>query len=212
MSGIAKSVSLCLVFIGLVLVAFYYSKVRTPQLSEEELASQGVFLLDTPREIAPFSLSDASGGSFDNARLLGRWNFIFFGFTNCPDICPTSMAVMGQADQVLRQTGIEGEYPFQGILISVDPERDTLEKLQTYATAFSPRFVGATGPREALAALATQVSSAFQKVPDGEGGYTMDHTGHIVIVNPKGDYHGFIKLPHKAETIRLTYQTLAANF
>ena len=53
---------------------------------------------------------------------------------------------------------------------------------------------------------------AFAKVPDGEGGYTMDHTGNIVIVNPMGHYHGFIKLPHKAETIRLTYQTLDARF
>ena len=123
------------------------------------------------------------------------------------------MSEMGQADAKLRQGG-EQDAGFQGILVTVDPERDTADLLGPYATAFSPRFFGVRGDLEPTALFAQQVSAAFGKMPssDDEAGYTMDHTGNIVIINPRGHYHGFMKLPHKAETIRLTYQSLAASF
>ncbi len=213
MSPVARTVSLCLLFIAVVLALSVYTKLQTPQLSEAELRDQGVFVLPRPRDIAPFALTDHNGNIFDNARLKDRWTFIFFGFTHCPDVCPTSMSEMGQADGMLRRDGGELAAGFQGILVTVDPERDTAELLGQYATAFSPRFLGVRGTREAIAEFAQQVSAAFGKVPsDDEAGYTMDHTGNIVIINPRGHYHGFIKLPHKAETIRLTYQSLAASF
>lgn len=212
MSAIGKTVSLCLLFIGAVLVMFVVSVIREPQLSDEQMREKGVFLLPVPRDIAPFSLTDHTNGDFSNEDLQGRWSFIFFGFTHCPDICPTTMAVLGQVDLALRSGGEQAGAPFQGILVSVDPERDTPEKLAQYATAFSPRFIGAVGSRDALVELTQQLNVAFAKVPDGEGGYTVDHTGNLVIVNPRGHYHGFIKLPHQADTIRLTYQTLATRF
>lgn len=212
MTPVARTVSLCLLFIVVVVGLSVYSKLRLPTLSEEELRAEGVFTLPRPRDIAPFALVDHNGDAYDNARLQGRWTFIFFGFTHCPDICPTSMSEMGQADRALRDGG-ELQDGFQGILVTVDPERDTQALLGQYATAFSPRFYGVRGDREATAQFAQQVSAAFGKVPsDDEAGYTMDHTGNIIIINPRGHYHGFIKLPHKAETIRLAYQSLAASF
>ena len=123
------------------------------------------------------------------------------------------MAVLGQVERALTaENAMLADQPFQGILISVDPERDTLDKLGPYTQAFSPRFLGVTGEREALVELTTQVNVAFAKVPDGAGGYTIDHSGHLVIINPRGHFHGFIQLPHQQETIRLTYQSLAARF
>jgi protein SCO1/2 len=211
MSPIAKTVALCAVFITIVLAMFVYSVTRTPQLSEEELRQRGVFVLPTPRDIAPFELTDHTGAAFDNESLQGKWSFVFFGFTHCPDVCPTSMAELGRVDRELQQADPELGQGFQGVLVTVDPERDTADKLGQYATAFSPRFLGVRGSRDATAKLAEQLNVAFAKVPDDAGGYTMDHTGYIVIINPYGHYHGFIKLPHKAETIRLTYQTLAAE-
>jgi protein SCO1 len=211
MSSVARTVSLCLVFIALVLGMLVYSKLRVPQLSDEELRAQGVFLLPRPRDIAPFALTDHNGAKFDNARLLDHWTFVFFGFTHCPDICPITMSEMGKAYAQLRQTGDQAE--FQGVLVTVDPERDTADVLGPYAQAFAPEFMGVLGDREAIGFFASQVNAAFGKVPsDDEAGYTMDHTGNIIIINPMGHYHGFIKLPHKAETIRLTYQSLAARF
>ena len=225
MNTIKSTVMFCFVFIAIVLVMFVISVLRVPQLSEEEMRSKGVFILPRPRDIAAFELQDHTGTVFDRDSLNGRWSFIFFGFVNCPDVCPTSMAVLGTVDRQLQSSDPELADQFQGVLVSVDPDRDGLEKLASYATAFSPRFLGVTGSREALVELTTQVNVAFAKVPlsaqlrqsAGEGvaaenAYTVDHTGNIVIINPMGHYHGFIKLPHDSETIRLTLQTLSAQF
>ena len=225
MSTIKSTVILCLVFIGIVLVMFVISVLRVPQLSVEEMRSKGVFLLPTPRDIAAFKLTDHMGKTFDRSSINGRWSFVFFGFVSCPDVCPTSMSVLGTVDRQLQASNPELAEQFQGILVSVDPERDSTENLAKYATAFSPRFLGVTGPREDLVGLTTQVNVAFAKVPLTEppplesaaadvaaDAYTVDHTGNIVIINPRGHYHGFIKLPHDSETIRLTFQTLASQF
>jgi protein SCO1/2 len=125
------------------------------------------------------------------------------------------MAVMGQARRALAEDGAA----FQGVLVSVDPERDDAETLGAYATAFSPDFIGVRGSREALVEFTEQVNVAFAKVPmlDDAGnpspdGYQVDHTANIVIINPRGHYHGFIKYPQQADTIRAAFESLAANF
>ena len=219
MNTIRSTVLLCCAFIGIVLTMFVVSVTRTPQLSDEELRAAGVFLLPTPREIADFSLLGQQGYTFSNEALKGKWSFLFFGFTHCPDVCPTSMAAMGRAERGLHTDQEMADEGFQGVLVSVDPRRDTPPKLAAYAQAFSPRFLGLSAAADELAAFARQLNVAFVEVAtepvdpaDEQGGYTVDHTGNIVIVNPRGHYHGFMKLPHKSETIRLTYQTLAAQF
>ena len=211
MTGVRLTVGLCIAFIAIVVGMFVVSVVREPQLSDDALRERGVFLLPKPKELAPFSLFDHLGNPFTRERLEGRWTFAFFGFTHCPDVCPTSMSVLGQVDRELVKAG-QGAEGFQGILVTVDPERDTAEELGGYATVFSDRFLGVLGSREALAGFAQQVNVAFAKVPTPDGRYSVDHTGNIVIFNPRGHYHGFIKLPHKAQTIRLAYQSLAASF
>ncbi|NOX50103.1 MAG: SCO family protein [Gammaproteobacteria bacterium] len=206
-----KTVGLCVVFITLVVGMFVYSVTRTQQLSDEELSQRGVFTLPRPRDIAPFELTNHIGDPFTNANLKGRWTFMFFGFTHCPDICPTTLAVMALADRELRNINPGANDSFQGVLVSVDPQRDTNDKLGPYITAFSQHFLGVTSDRAKLAEIATQLNVAFAKVPDDQGGYSMDHTGNIVIINPMGHYYGFIKMPHTQETIRLTYQSLAGR-
>ena len=220
MATIRSTVLLCLGFITIVVGMFVISVTRTPQLSDEELRAAGVFLLPQPRALAEFQLQDQFGENFVLENLENKWTFIFFGFTNCPDICPTSMAELGRAERALHNADDMAEHPLQGVRVSVDPDHDTPDRLGKYAEAFSPRFLGVSGERESLVALTQQVNVAFAKVPmpmarqapGSEPGYTVDHTGNLVIINPRGHYHGFIKLPHKSETIRLTYQTLAAQF
>ncbi len=212
MSPVGRTVLLCVVFISLVLGAFVYTTLQTPELSDEELRDRGVFVMPRPRDVASFSLEDHTGAAFDNESLKGKWSFLFFGFTHCPDICPTTMSEMGQAERQMRQADPELADGFRGVLVSVDPERDTSEQLQSYVSAFSPSFLGVRGDIAATGVFAQQVNVAFAKVPTPDGRYTMDHSGQIVIINPEGHYHGFIKLPHQAETIRLAYQSLAARF
>ncbi len=93
--------------------------------------------------------------------------------------------------------------------VSVDPERDDAGVIAKYVEAFSPRFTGVTGAHDALAAFAQQLNVAFMKVPDANGGYMIDHTGNIVIIDPKGRYAGFMKLPHQTDRILMAYKSIA---
>jgi protein SCO1/2 len=124
MSPIARTVALCLVFVAIVLGMLYHSVTRVPTLDEDQLRELGVFVLPRPRDLAPFQLTTHTGEAFTAESLKGKWSFIFFGFTNCPDICPTSMAAMGAAERELEARGMIEDAPFHGILVSVDPERD----------------------------------------------------------------------------------------
>lgn len=210
MNPLRLTVALSLAFVAVVLGMFYYSVTRTTTLSDEQLRNRGVFVLPTPREIAPFELTTHTGQPFTVAQLQGRWSFVFFGFTNCPDICPTSMSVLAQAERQLHEEAVDGAERFQGILVTVDPERDDADTLAGYVQAFSTDFVGVRGDRAATAEFATQLNVAFMMVP-GEPDYQVDHTANIVIINPHGHYHGFARMPHQADTIVEAFRALASR-
>ena len=206
--SVRSTVLLCTVLIALVLVLFVIKVLRPVSLDETALRELGVVLLPTPKELIVEDLVDIHGAPVNADWFKGQWNFLFFGFTNCPDICPTSMAEMGKAWRELATRSPNVARTLRVTLVSVDPERDDVATLGRYVRAFSENFTGIAGGREAIARLATQVNVAFGKVPDGEGGYTVDHTGNIVIINPQGHYQGFIKLPHSAKTIEATALSL----
>jgi protein SCO1/2 len=211
--SVRTTVLLCIAFVAIVLGALVYTVLREPLLDDAALREQGTFILQTPREIAPFALVDQHGDVFDNSSLLGHWSLLFFGYTSCPDICPVTLAVLAQMEKKLADAGDHDLLDqLKVYLISVDPERDSAETLGKYVGAFSPRFMGVTGSRDAVAALATQLNVAFMKVPADNGGYVIDHTGNVVVINPKGHYHAFIKLPHDADRTLLAYRSLARKF
>lgn len=219
MTPVRITVALCIAFISVVVGLFVHSVTRTPVLDEEALRALGVFVLPRPREITAFELETHTGEAFTLEDLEGRWTFAFFGFTHCPDICPTTLSVMGQAYRLLEGSDPEAATGFQGLLVSVDPERDDAQTLGRYVGAFSEDFLGVRGNLEALAGFATQVNVAFAKVPmqDGTGAvvaddYQIDHSANIVIINPRGHYHGFIKYPQAPDTIVSAFQSLAADF
>ncbi len=210
--SIGTTVALCLLFIAIVLGMFYYSVTRTPVLTPEQLAQQGVVVWPQPRELRPFELQRATGGAIGNADLLGQWSVLFFGFTNCPDICPVTLSELAQARRLLAERTPELVNAVQGYMVTVDPERDTPAVLARYVDAFGADFQGVHGAQADVAAFAQDVNVAFAKMPSETEPYTIDHTGNLVILNPKGHYHGFIKLPHKADTIASALQALAASF
>ncbi len=215
MRSVTATVLLCLSLAAAAVGAFVYSVLREPVLSDAELRDLGVFVLPRPRAIGAFQLESTRGGSFTAADLQGGWSFLFFGFTNCPDVCPTTMAVLAQAERELLAGSPEDADRFAGVLVSVDPERDDVRTLGEYTAAFSPRFFGVTGPFDELASFARQLNVGFGKVPAPEGSfseYLVDHGAQIVIINPQGHYHGFIRAPHTADTIVQTFQSLAARF
>lgn len=212
MKSVSTTVLLCLALVAVVLGVFVYSVVRTPILTETQLRDRGVIILPSPRQIADFELTDTRGEAFTVEDLRGGWSFLFFGFTSCPDICPTSMSVLAQAERQLQQTSPDSADEFNGVLVTVDPERDDVETLAAYVGAFSERFVGVVGTVEATVEFARQLNVGFARVPSADGDYAVEHGGQIVIVNPNGHYHGFIKMPHRVETITQTFQSLRASF
>ncbi len=127
----------------------------------------------------------SADGPFDLSAQGDKLNVIYFGYTQCPDICPTSMSVMAHAFKQLPEGSMDR---LQGILISVDPERDTLEHLKGYTEFFHPGFIGLTDTPEKIKALASRYGAFYQKV-DMEGSamsYAVDHTSIFYLVDSKG--------------------------
>jgi protein SCO1/2 len=166
-------------------------------------------LLQTPRKFSEFELTDHKGQPFGMEQLKDKWSLIFFGFTHCPDICPTTMASAAKM-----YAGLEDNEKdqLQVILISLDPERDTTEKLAEYVPYFNPDFIGATGNKYVLLKLATELNVAFSKVELEGGGYTIDHSGNMILVNPYGHYYGFLKPPFAEGNMQRALRSIMAGF
>ncbi|MCU7905094.1 MAG: SCO family protein [Candidatus Thiodiazotropha sp. (ex Epidulcina cf. delphinae)] len=181
------------------LIAWFYP--AGPAMSPEPapLQTAQALLLPELRPLKPFSLTDHQGDKFDNERLLGRWTFMSFGYTYCPDICPTIMSLFYEMNE--RLITLKAPHPYQITFVSVDPERDTPERLTDYVTYFNPSFVGATGPEPALQQLTKPLGILYERVETEESamGYVMDHSASILLLDPQGRFHAYFSPPHDAE-------------
>ena len=133
-------------------------------------------IFSPPQDIGTFSLVDTKGRPFNNDSLWGQWTFLFFGFTNCGSICPTEMANLAKLYTILLQ---DKQNPMpQVVMISVDPDRDTLQKLGAYVTSFNPHFQGATGDKSQINQLASNLSILYTQVVTNKqsGDYSFDHS------------------------------------
>ena len=192
-----------LVAAGLLLATFS----PAPASTNEELRAFGYTGYPTPRPIPAFELLTADGTPFTPLRLQGRWSLVFFGYANCPDICPVTMSVLGNAARRLEAAGEPG---FQGVLVSVDPERDTPAALARYVAAFSAGFVGVTGSVADIRAFASSLHAGFAKAPvaDSTLGYLMDHSSQLAVIAPDGRHDGFVRGPFEAAAIAALVEAL----
>ena len=156
--------------------------------------------LPEPRALADFSLADQDGNPFSLERLRGRWSLLFFGFTHCPDVCPSALYDLQQVSETLDASQSDAP-PHQVVFISVDPERDTPARLSEYVRYFDPDFIGVTGSLAQLAPLAMQLGVAFHIEPHEPGStdYSVDHSASILLTNPQGRLLGVFPLPHDAD-------------
>ena len=204
-----KLTVLGLVILIAIVVAGFVNKITQPRvMTDSELKINSAYMFETPRALPPFALIDHNAQVFDKARLEGRWTMVFFGFTFCPDICPTTMAQLAQLMEKL--DGLP-EADTQVVLVSVDPARDTPEQLASYVPYFDPDFVGVTGEFMDIHRFATALNTPFRKVPgqDPEN-YLIDHSANVVLINPYGDYHGFFKAPLDLAKLKVTYRSVRA--
>lgn len=132
----------------------------------------------------PFTLTAADGQPFSSRKLAGKPYAIFFGFTHCPDVCPTTLARLVR----LRQQLGSGEQPFQIVFVTVDPERDGPAEVAKYAELFNSPIVGLTGSPAQISQVKKQYGIYSEKRPDGQGGYSVDHTATVLLFDSKSGF------------------------
>jgi len=164
-------------------------------------------VLEAPRQLPDFALLDHRKEMFGPARLQGKWTLLFFGFTNCPDVCPTTLDTLARAVTLLQDLPA-AEQPVV-TMVSVDPMRDTPEQLAAYVPFFDPGFVGVTGPMDQIMALTRGLGVAFAYTPaaDGDSGsYTVEHTASIFLIDPAGRLAAVFSTPHRADELSAEYR------
>jgi protein SCO1 len=143
----------------------------------------------------PFQLTDQAGQTVTEKSMEGRPSLVFFGFTHCPDVCPTTLFEMSE---VLKAMGKDGDR-INAYYISVDPERDTQAAMKEYLSSFDPRLKGLTGSPEAIAKVLSEYRVYAKKVPLKDGDYTMDHTALIYLMDRDGKFVAPFNINRKPE-------------
>lgn len=165
-------------------------------------------LLPSGMPLAQFSLTNDLGKPFTNSNLKGHWSLLFFGFTNCPMICPTTLAELNKAYVVLQKDKVKN-MP-RVVFISVDPERDTTTKIHHYLANFNRNFIGVRGAKANIDALAKQMGIAYMKATkSGEKNYNIEHTGAVIVVNPQGEMIAVLTSPRSGATIASDFLKIA---
>ncbi len=180
------------------------------------LQLEGAMLLPNPRALPSFTLQQRDIGDFTLEQLKGKWSMLFFGYTRCPDVCPTELFMLGGMSRQLEQSG-GAERP-QVLFVSVDSQRDRVADLQEYVTYYHPDFLGITGPKEQIDPFTKSIGVIYERVyyVDGrqvvfnEGDeipeaakttYLINHSATIFLINPDGKLHAVFNTPHKPEVM-----------
>ena len=219
------TVFLCLAFVVLVFLLTYLRVTRNnavASMSPEELRELGALVYDQPVALSPFALQDQYGQPFTEANLTGTWTLFFFGFTSCPDICPLTLTELSQFYRELESSG--RNLDTQVVMVSVDPQRDSTEKLAQYMGTFHPDFIGLNGSFEQVSKLAKELYIAHSPPPmpagDAHAGhgdmasedYLIDHSANILIINPEGLYQGFFDTAIQDDELTSAYEVIRAAY
>jgi protein SCO1/2 len=155
-------------------------------------------VLPAPGVLPEFSLQDQHGQTFGRDNFNGQWSLVFFGFTNCPDVCPTTLQTLSAAKQQLAQ---QNYAPLPNIvLVSVDPQRDTPEVIGRYVDNFGEGNVGVTGNIDELRKLTGGLGIYFEKSPldlnATDANYSVDHSAVVLVINPRAEFYALFSAPH----------------
>ncbi len=155
----------------------------------------------------PFHLVDQNGKPFTDADLKGKWHLVFFGYTHCPDVCPTTLNELSLAlDKLDKKERAEVKVVF----ISVDPERDTPAVMKSYVEAFDAPIIGLTGTDAEVKQAAKDYHVYYSKHPRPDGGYDMDHSAFVYVMNPQGKFSAILSPENTADEIQAKLQKLVS--
>lgn len=195
-----------LVLLGIVAAAAVSFGQRQPD--RDALLEAGIVLLPQPREIPKAAMVDLNGQPFDLANPDPRWTLVFFGYTFCPDICPTTLA---ELKQIVGQLPAETARQLRVLMVTVDPARDSPARLQEYLAYFDPAFLGVTGEMSEIQSLSNALGIPFVPGDTRREHYTVDHSGNLAVVGPDGRLHGFVRAPLKVPALVEHLPTLVAG-
>lgn len=165
------------------------------------------------RALPDFSLLDSNHEVFDKSRFSGKWSFVFFGYTRCPDVCPLTLQTLLRAADRIRRDGGQDDVRF--VFVSVDPARDSLGHLKDYVSWFSPDFLGVAGGEAQLSILAAGMGAPYRPVKPESApreSYFMDHSAMIFLISPRAELYAMLPPPHNAETIAADFHAILAHY
>jgi protein SCO1/2 len=178
------------VVLSIALAAGAFMALRYSEPAEPQFA----LVLPAGQAVPEFSLLDQDGNPVDAAVFRDRWDLVFFGFTHCPDVCPTTLQVLSQAQQTLRESAAT-TLP-RIVLVSVDPERDTPALMAGYMAHFGEGSLGLTGDLEEIRKLTGGLGIFFEKQPAVDGNYGVDHSAAVLLIDPNGELKAVFGAPH----------------
>jgi len=177
-----KFIYVVLALMMMLLGGFTFNYFKTSPQPEHALYYQEA------RVLKPFSLTDHLGQDFDNAKLLGKWSWLFLGYTSCPDVCPTTLQKLGFIYKDMQAIADNS----QVMLVTADPKRDTLTKLKQYIGYFNPEFIALRGEHGDLFPFARNLGLMYA-ISGEEDDYLVDHSASLVLINPDGNIAAIIK-------------------
>lgn len=201
--GLAALVAIVAIAGGMLLSRALLDRAQGPTLAKATL-------LEPARPLPPMAFTDSRGQPFGLEQLRGHWSIVFFGFTSCPDVCPTTLALLAQVEKQL--VDLPAEQRPHIVLVSVDPKRDTPERLAKYVTSFSPTFTGVTGEEQAVHEFALKMGVPVAISPLPGGSYTVDHSAAIFVIDPSGALRALSSTPHSVPLIAEDYRSIVAAF
>jgi protein SCO1/2 len=210
---INKTVIWLVAIISIILGIYCFSVISTKKATKD-LLIYGT-LLEKPRQISNFKLTTTNKAKFSNNSLKNHWTLIFFGFTSCGYMCPTTMAELGKTYRLLEKQNIT---PLPDVvMISIDPKHDSIIKIDKYVKAFDKHFHGAVGNDKSIKSLTKELGIAYAtiKVNDPASSEkkisTIEHSGAIMLFNPNAELTAFFTNPHNAENLAKDYALIVKN-
>jgi protein SCO1/2 len=198
-----------------VLCVIFYFNILKPQKKYYDLHHvniHGTYLLE-PFEIPKFTLTDNHNHRFSNDDLKGHWTLMFFGFTQCPRICPTTMSALRDMYQQLSLTKSNTPIP-QIVFVSIDPEHDTIKVINDYVTSFNSHFIGAKTTPENTSTIENQFHITATKIKSSVNGVVHDiinHSSEILLINPDAKIQAYLAYPHQAKVLIIDYNAILAK-
>lgn len=170
------------------------------------------FAYPSPAALENIQLVDHHNKPFDESYFKGKWTFVYVGYTFCPDACPMTLTILDQLRNLLQESG-DLQDNISMMLVSVDPARDTPERLNSYISHFNDRFVAATGEPEQIKAFTRQVSALFV-VPENpqDQNYLVDHSSTVILIDPNAAVHALFTPPQEAESLANDFKVIRDGF